>query len=60
MALAVVVLACGLAISLGIELIQIRLPGRCSSLYDLLANGLGMLGGIATYLMEIKFSSAKP
>jgi hypothetical protein len=57
-ALAVMVLACGLAISLGIELIQVRLPGRCSSLYDLLANGLGLLGGIAYYLMEKKFSPA--
>ena len=50
------VLLCGLALSLGIELIQVDLPGRCSSLYDLLANGLGMLGGVAYGLMEKRFS----
>jgi hypothetical protein len=55
-ALAAMVLLCGLALSLGIELIQVDLPGRCSSLYDLLANGLGMLGGVAYGLMEKRFS----
>ena len=40
----------GLGISMMLELIQYLIPGRVSSLYDFLANGLGILVGICFYL----------
>jgi glycopeptide antibiotics resistance protein len=44
------VLCCGLGVSLGLEILQYSIPGRYSSLYDLLANGLGTMIGIAFYV----------
>ena len=45
-----------IGISLLIELSQYYLPGRSSSLLDLLFNGLGAFGGIIYYLLEKRLS----
>jgi VanZ family protein len=45
-----------ICISLLIELSQYYIPGRISSLLDLLFNGLGALGGIIYYLLATKVS----
>ena len=42
----------GIGISLLIELSQYYIPGRTSSLFDLLFNGLGAFGGIIYFLLE--------
>jgi hypothetical protein len=44
------VLCFGLGLSLGLEILQHSIPGRYSSLYDLLANGLGTMTGIAFHV----------
>jgi len=49
------VLASGVCISLLIELVQFYLPGRSSSLFDLVANGIGMCVGVSYYLFEKRF-----
>ena len=46
-------LAICIGISLLIELSQYYIPGRTSSLSDVLFNGLGAFGGIIFYLLEI-------
>ena len=43
-------LLCGLTISLVLEIIQYFIPGRTSSLYDFIANSLGILVAICFYL----------
>jgi len=48
------IIAC-ISISLIIELSQYYIPGRSSSLSDLLFNGLGAFGGIVYYLLEKRF-----
>ena len=48
-------IAC-ISISLIIELAQYYIPGRESSLSDLLFNGLGAFGGIIYYLLEKRLS----
>jgi len=50
-AICLTIAAC-IGISLFIELSQYYIPGRASSLLDLLFNGLGALGGIIYYLLE--------
>jgi hypothetical protein len=40
----------GLGVSLGLEITQHSIPGRFSSIYDLLANGVGTLAGIVFYV----------
>jgi hypothetical protein len=45
-----------IGISLLIEMSQYYLPGRSSSVIDLIFNGLGALGGILYCLLEKKFS----
>lgn len=49
------VLASGICISLLIELLQYYIPGRISSLFDLIANGLGTFFGVGYYLLEERF-----
>ena len=49
------IIAC-ISISLIIELSQYYIPGRYSSLSDLLYNGLGAFGGIIYYLLEKRSS----
>ena len=49
-------IAACIGISLLIELLQYYLPGRTSSLSDLLFNGLGTIGGIICYLLEKRLS----
>ena len=44
------VLCFGLGLSLGLEIMQYSIPGRYSSLYDLLANASGTMAGIAFYI----------
>jgi len=56
-AAAALVATSGLGISLFIEIMQYYfITGRSSSLYDLLANGLGAIGGIGYYLLERRLS----
>jgi hypothetical protein len=50
-----VVLAFGICISLLIELLQYYIPGRTSSLFDLIANGIGTCIGVSYYLFEKRF-----
>ncbi|MFC1535295.1 VanZ family protein [Thermodesulfobacteriota bacterium] len=50
------IIAACIGISLLIELSQYYLPGRSSSLLDLLFNGLGAFGGIIYYLFEKRLS----
>ena len=50
------IIAC-ISISLIIELSQYYIPGRTSSLSDLLFNGLGAFGGIIYYLLEKRLLS---
>ena len=45
-------IAACIGISLLIELFQYYIPGRTSSLVDLLFNGLGAFGGVIYYLLE--------
>jgi hypothetical protein len=54
-AICVTIAAC-IGISLLIEVSQYYLPGRTSSLIDLLFNGLGAIGGIGYCLIEKRFS----
>ena len=49
-------IAACIGISLLIELSQYYLPGRSSSLSDLLFNGIGSFGGIIYYLLEERLS----
>jgi hypothetical protein len=49
-----VVLASGICISLLIELLQYYIPGRSSSLFDIIANGIGTFIGVSYYLFEKK------
>ena len=51
-----ITIATCIGISLLIELSQYYLPGRSSSLLDLLFNGLGAFGGIIYYLLEKRLS----
>ena len=53
---AIAIFFVGLGISLIIELLQYNIPGRDSSLTDLIANGLGTLGGIVFYFTERRFT----
>jgi glycopeptide antibiotics resistance protein len=46
------VLVSGIFISLLIELLQYYIPGRSSSLFDLIANGIGTFIGVVYYLFE--------
>ena len=54
---AIMTIAVALATTLGIELIQQAIPGRTSSIWDVLANLLGALLGIA--LARVSATSAK-
>ena len=47
----------GTATSLILELVQVFIPGRTSSLFDLIANGMGTVIGVAYFLVEKKLSS---
>jgi VanZ family protein len=47
----------GTGTSLLLEIAQFYIPGRTSSLYDLIANGMGTCFGVAYFLVEKKFSS---
>jgi hypothetical protein len=49
------VLASGICISLLIELLQYYIPGRTSSLFDIIANGIGTFIGVGYYLFEKRF-----
>jgi VanZ family protein len=53
------VLTSGIGISLFIELVQYQIPGRTSSMMDLLANTTGTTLGIAYSLMEQKLARHK-
>ncbi|MFC1505049.1 VanZ family protein [Thermodesulfobacteriota bacterium] len=50
--IAVTTILIGIGISLLIEIIQFYIPGRSSSLTDIIANGLGALCGIGYYFIE--------
>ena len=47
----------GAGTSLLLEIAQFYIPGRTSSLFDLIANSLGTCIGVAYFLVEKKFSS---
>jgi VanZ family protein len=47
----------GTGTSLILEIVQFYIPGRTSSLFDLIANGMGTCFGVAYFLVEKKFSS---
>jgi VanZ like family len=47
----------GTGTSLLLEIAQYYIPGRTSSLFDLIANGIGTCLGVAYFLVEKKFSS---
>jgi VanZ family protein len=47
----------GIATSLLLEIAQFYIPGRTSSLFDVIANGIGTFVGVAYFLVEKKFSS---
>lgn len=49
--------AAGTGASLILEIVQFYIPGRTSSLFDLIANGIGTCIGVAYFLVEKKFSS---
>ena len=49
--------AAGTGTSLILEIVQYYIPGRTSSLFDLIANGMGTCFGVAYFLVEKKFSS---
>jgi VanZ family protein len=49
--------AAGTGTSLILESVQFYIPGRISSLFDLIANGMGTCLGVAYFLVEKKFSS---
>jgi VanZ family protein len=49
-------LAVGIGTSLAIETVQFYIPGRTSSLYDLIANGAGTFIGVVYFALEEKLS----
>ena len=49
----------GVVVSLVIELLQYRIPGRFSSMLDLLANGLGTFAGICYFQLEQRFTARR-
>ena len=54
-----IIMAFVLIISLLLEIFQYYIPGRTSSLFDFIANGLGTFGGIGYYLLESKYSNSE-
>lgn len=54
---ALTVLAAGICFSLFIELVQYYIPGRTSSLMDLIGNTAGTAMGIVYFLIEKKFAA---
>jgi len=50
------IITSGICISLTIEMLQYYIPGRSSSFFDVLANGLGMFIGVSYYLFEKRLS----
>lgn len=57
LSMALLAVATGTGISLLLEITQYYIPGRTSSLFDLIANGMGTCLGVAYFLVEKKFSS---
>jgi hypothetical protein len=55
--MALLAAAAGTGASLVLEIAQYYIPGRTSSLFDLIANGAGTCLGIAYFLVEKAFSS---
>jgi VanZ family protein len=49
--------AAGTGTSLFLEIVQYYIPGRISSLFDLIANGIGTLIGVAYFLVEKRLRS---
>jgi VanZ family protein len=54
---ALLAVAAGTGTSLILEIIQYYIPGRISSLFDLIANGVGTCMGVAYFLAERKLGS---
>jgi VanZ family protein len=57
LAMSLLAVVAGTGTSLFMEIVQYCIPGRTSSLFDLIANGLGTFIGVAYFLVEKLLSS---